>query len=154
MSQPITSINQYTRQEQSMGSHFHNDRCPDDFNSSYHQLHTNVSFKPSHQNNGKGNTQYSLSVDKCETGYLSTQPKPEKLSHVNLLPKEDKNSVKPLNSILKKEQHTRNSNFEERQHLVPADSSPSSDVNRSNLTNLSSTYECIKRNEQNRAVER
>ena len=152
MSQPITSINQYTHQEQSKESQ--NKSQPYNFTSSYHHSHANVSFKPTHQNYENGNTQYSLSLDKRETGYLSTQSKPDEFSHVNLLMSDEKNSVKPLNSILKKEQNTIKSNLGERKNLVSPSSTPSGGLNHSNLTNLSSTYECVKHNNQNRAVER
>ena len=157
MSQPLTSINQYARQEESTGKHqnqIKNENKPNNSNTLYHQLHTNITFKPSHPSHGNGNTQFSLSLDKCETSYLSEQPQPNDFSHLNLLMSDEKNSVKPLNSILKKEQPVVQFNQEEKQHLVSADSPSSTDVNRSNLTNLSSTFECAKRNNQNCAVER
>ena len=152
MSQPITSMNQYTHKEKSIEKQ--KELRTDHFNSAYHQPHANVSFKSSHQNLENGNTQYSLSLDKCETGNLSIHVKPDEFSHVNLLASDAGNSVKPLNSILKKEHNVIKSNLEERQHHVPSGSTPSCDVNRSNLTNLSSSYECVKRNNQNCAVER
>ena len=152
MSQPITSINQFTHQEQYHETQ--NESQQNHITSSYHHSHANVSFKPSHQNYENGNTQYSLSLDKRGTGYLSTQSKPDEFSHVNLLMSDEKNSVKPLNSILKKEQNTIKSNLGERKNLVSSDSTPPGDLNRSNLTNLSSTYECVKHNNQSRAVER
>ena len=120
----------------------------------YHQLHANIAFKPSHPNQGNGNTQYSLSLDKCDTGYLSVQPQPTDFFNLKTSVSDEKKSVKPLNSILKKEQHVVQSNLEERQCLVSSASPSATDVNRSNLTNLSSTFECAKRNNQNRAVER
>ena len=157
MSQPLTSINQYTQQEDSNGKHqkhIKNENGPNNSDSLYHQLHANIAFKPSHTKQGNGNTQYSLSLDKCDTGYLSVQPQSNDFSHLNSSVSDEKKSVKTLNSILKKEQHVVPCNLEERHHLVSSDSPSATDVNPSNLTNLSSTFECAKRNNQNRAVER
>ena len=103
----------------------------------------NISFKEN-VTKSNCNIHHSVELDKCETGDLSTQPPQTHSAQMDI--SGDK-ANRPLNSILKKEQHT--ACKAEEKHVGSDDN-----VNCTDLSNLQSSYEEITRITQHCAVKR